>query len=983
MRSFRHACLLTSLSFQYVAAKLTCFFAIVVLAAGLLTISRPAHAYYWQSTDGTICGDGVTCAMESFWSFPVNEGYHGPITCTEGFTALGVLSTTWCTPRGSATPGVAGLNCQGSEQQSASGCQIVRGKDPNWCVAHPVDPKAGVLSEEMVDYATQGPHPLSLRRKYWSDLYSMVAGHYSRLGGAWSTNFDAALAFVGDPTNDPSNIYAQLPDGRDLQFNSNNNGTYTNTASTKETISNADGGNWIISDLNSINYTFNSSGQLTQIQYRDGYTQTLTWSSGLNTEVTDSYRRSLSFTYNSTGLLTQVTTSDNKTINYSYAQVTGIVNYPTVQITFLATNFALQTVTYPDSTSTTYQYGNTAFPFALTGEVDERGIQIDSWTWTTDGRVQQNVQAGNVGTYTFTYDDADSQTTVVNPLGKNAIYHYNATVLPSLMNQIEGVPSAHCLGANTTYQYDNNSNVIQVTDGEGRVTTYTRESRGLPTSITRGYGTPSAATTTIAWNPTWRVPNEIVEPGRTTDYVWNTAGQLTSITQTDTTSQTVPYPTNGQTRTWTYGYTGLNLASVTGPVSGATTVYSYDANGFLNAVTNALNQTTTINSVNGRGQPTSITDPRGVQTALAYDLRGRLTSVSVDTGNTPATTTIAYTAAGDVASITDPIGGTQTFTYDNARRLTSVTNSAGETVTYVRDAMGNASSVTITNASSATTYAKTQTFDELGRLIQSVGAMPANSSYQFGYDRTDNLITVTDPRSYVFSYGFDALNRLIQETDEQSAIVTLTRNGVDAITAYQDPRTITTTYVRNGFGEIIQEASPDKGTTVYVRDANGNVTQRTDPRGAVPSLSDLPITDSRIFDTKGNITSYSRTVSPAPVFTSTYAYDAAGNITAMTYPSGRLVNFQRDTLGRITSITTSQTVTAPSQTIASSIGWVPYSGIAGLTFGNGVVQSFARDTDNRITGVVASAPSSATVLNRSLAWTGETLDQITDNQFPG
>jgi hypothetical protein len=48
-----------------------------------------------------------------------------------------------------------------------------------------------------------------------------------------------------------------------------------------------------------------------------------------------------------------------------------------------------------------------------------------------------------------------------------------------------------------------------------------------------------------------------------------------------------------------------------------------------------------------------------------------------------------------------------------------------------------------------------------------------------------------------------------------------------------------------------------------------------------------------------------------------------------------------------------------------------------------VVETFTRDTDDRITGVVANTASSAAVLNRTLSWTGETLDSITDNQFPG
>jgi YD repeat-containing protein len=93
--------------------------------------------------------------------------------------------------------------------------------------------------------------------------------------------------------------------------------------------------------------------------------------------------------------------------------------------------------------------------------------------------------------------------------------------------------------------------------------------------------------------------------------------------------------------------------------------------------------------------------------------------------------------------------------------------------------MGNATAVAIERAYTTTTFQKTQVFDEIGRLIKSVGAVATNSQYQFGYDKVDNLTSVTDPRSNIFGFGFDALNRLISETDESSAIVTLTRNGKD------------------------------------------------------------------------------------------------------------------------------------------------------------------------------------------------------------
>jgi YD repeat-containing protein len=45
-----------------------------------------------------------------------------------------------------------------------------------------------------------------------------------------------------------------------------------------------------------------------------------------------------------------------------------------------------------------------------------------------------------------------------------------------------------------------------------------------------------------------------------------------------------------------------------------------------------------------------------------------------------------------------------------------------------------------------------------------VGA--ASQTWRYAYDKTDNAVSLTDPRSNVFGWAFDSLNRLIRETDE-------------------------------------------------------------------------------------------------------------------------------------------------------------------------------------------------------------------------
>ncbi len=99
---------------------------------------------------------------------------------------------------------------------------------------------------------------------------------------------------------------------------------------------------------------------LSTIAWPNGYTQTFNYTSGVLTSVSDSYSRSLSFTYTS-GVLTGVTTPDSATLTYGYTTTAG--------------QSLLTSVTYntSPSTSQTYVYGNTSYPFMLTGITDENG----------------------------------------------------------------------------------------------------------------------------------------------------------------------------------------------------------------------------------------------------------------------------------------------------------------------------------------------------------------------------------------------------------------------------------------------------------------------------------------------------------------------------------------------------------------------------------------------------------------------------------
>ena len=100
----------------------------------------------------------------------------------------------------------------------------------------------------------------------------------------------------------------------------------------------------------------------------------------------------------------------------------------------------------------------------------------------------------------------------------------------------------------------------------------------------------------------------------TVTFTYDANGNLLTRTATGTTTTTVPYSTNGTSKTTTLTW-GANflLTSIKGPCTdvNATTSMSYDASGALTQITNALNQTTRITQHLPGGLPQTIVDATG------------------------------------------------------------------------------------------------------------------------------------------------------------------------------------------------------------------------------------------------------------------------------------------------------------------------------------------------------------------------------------
>ncbi len=437
---------------------------------------------------------------------------------------------------------------------------------------------------------------------------------------------------------------------------------------------------------------------------------------------------------------------------------------------------------------------------------------------------------------------------------------------------------------------------------------------------------------------------------------------------------------------YTYNSQGL-IETVDGPRTDVTdiTAYGYDVAGHLTKITNALGHVTALSNFDVTGRAKTLTDANNVVSTLTYTPQGWLKSVA----RGGFTTQYSYNEVGDITKVQLGDGSFVSYTWDGARRVTAIGNNLGEKIEYDLDAMGNRTAQRIKDATGTLKQKHSWVYDELGRLLRSVGAAAQNQRQQ--YDLNGNPIVSTSPLNYTSNNAYDALNRLAQNTDPLNGVTTYEYDGQDNLTRVQDPRGVITQYQYDGLGNLTKQISPDTGTSTFEHDAAGNVTKKTDARGVVttytydalnrvtakryPTNPELDVTyaydmtaegnkgigrmtalmDSSgligfMYDERGNKTSQSRTVKVYNVDRNenlTYSYDGAGRISGIGYP-GFVVTYPRNAAGQVTAVNVKVGAQALTS-VASNITYMPFGPLKTLTWGNGIQLSKQYDQDFQLT----------------------------------
>jgi RHS repeat-associated protein len=365
--------------------------------------------------------------------------------------------------------------------------------------------------------------------------------------------------------------------------------------------------------------------------------------------------------------------------------------------------------------------------------------------------------------------------------------------------------------------------------------------RQLATQTT-GYDTSAASTVSYCYDPDGDQTSVVYPDG-------NTAG----VAPCETSSPWVVSPTANPTQaayqtTSSYDSAG-ELVSTMSPAtaaapSGATTTFTYDAD----------------------GNKESSTDPNGVTTTWTYSPLGKQTEESYSNSSAPTVTT-AYDANGDVTSMSDA-SGTSSRTLDSFGEVTSATNGAGQTIGYGYDADGDTTSVTYPLPSSAT-WATTSTvnygYDHAG-LLTSVSDFNGN---------TIGITNTADGKPSAVALGAtgDTIGTTYDSTDSPSEIA-LT-SGTTTLESFS--------YADSPAGNVLTETdTPTSAQTpaTYTYDAKGRVTSMTSGAGtaqdygfdASGNLTTLPTGAAGSYADDGELTS-----STLSGTATSYAYDADGH----------------------------------------------------------------------------------------------------------
>jgi RHS repeat-associated protein len=832
------------------------------------------------------------------------------------------------------------------------------GRNPLAYTARPVNTASGSLTESATDLRLAGPGiPFAWTRNYNSGDTSSGA-----LGPGWTHPFEAKIS-ISNPTTGELDYHGGS--GQHTRFSKTSGGssgaaTYSAKGFDGKLVR-LSNNSYQLTTRDQRSFSFDSSGNLTQIKPRFLPATTLSYTSGKLSSITDSAGRTITLTYSvsNPSQIEKVTLPDGRFVQYGY------------------TSGRLTSVQDARGKSWTLAYDTNG---RLTSIEDPVGhYEIQDVQYDSQGRVTSEENGtGDAISYAYTTSSPYDVTTVTIPGRGDWVYRHIANMLMSVTDP---------LGRKTSYSYDAMARKASVTDARGNTRRFEYDAYGNPV---KDVAPDSLGTVTRTFNASNDLLGETDGRGNATSYAYATSsdaaadyqvGQLKSITDREGGVSTFKY--------WT------TTSSPTPPT---------DNVGLPKSVSNGRSKTTSFD-YDSSGNLTTITSPLGLKTTIGYDSSGRLTSRRDPRGNVSVPpsgflTEWTYDDVDHISTLTDARGNETDFDYDDNELLASETRTdRGSTARVTSFQYDAANRLWKTTAPSAATpeirlywpdgkleslespegRTTSYTYDDAGELEtqvepngNEVGATASDWTWTYGYDDAGNRISEAHPDGGTRTTDYDALDRPTEWTDEidgshsrstsveydADSNITKRTDGLgnfatygydklNRLTSYKDERQLAGdpwAYTYYPTGELKCLTSPKGFVTNYGIDDDGRTISMIDPRAGVAcGGSSTPFTWQYGYDEEGNRTSVTDPLGNEL----DYGYNALDQVESLTDQRGNETTLSYDVMNRLWKVT--PPAAGASGTLYTEYAYDPRGNLASRTDPNGHETAWTSDLDGLVT----------------------------------
>ncbi|MEZ0601256.1 DUF6531 domain-containing protein [Paraburkholderia sp. IW21] len=521
--------------------------------------------------------------------------------------------------------------CAGTDSQPEKSCPV----------ADPVYPGSGAVTLDSADFVSGDDMPMVFSRTYRS---ASLGASANAMGPAWFHNWQRQLNLASANNGGSSKIVAFRENGEPVTFNWS--GGYWRTAAFTGFTLTQTGSDWLLTNqFSGTAETYSSKGVLLSERTKNGFTRTLSYDgSGCLSTITQhgddalvKFDLTLRLDYDSKSRIYRLTDPMGGITQYAYDANNNLVS-----------------ATWPDGNVRRYVYDDKRFANAITGEIDETGTRIATWTYNADGRATAVSHPDTTRNVQFAYSSGSTAVTDSRGTTTLGFTSIGGTLRPT---------ASSSASATTSTTWATSGNVLKETTASGGTADYSYDDAGRPVRWTAQHpATGTRIVSTRYADATSIRPYMIASPGKLRTFVYDDRGNITGYSERKTSDPTGASAFDAawdgeQQRTTGVRYDALNR--VTGArvyVNNQLTedwVYFYDTTGNLETAQNLKSPWLRGNFGRDAAHRVTRQSSNGFTAGITYDQRGRITRFKYDETAAPTNGRVARVLTVDYGYASD------------------------------------------------------------------------------------------------------------------------------------------------------------------------------------------------------------------------------------------------------------------------------------------------------------------------------------------